>query len=188
MRRFQHGIRHVAADIQPTCIRRADRHDAGPLAVLAEKTFRDAFAAMNTPANMDAFCRGTYGAAIQAEEISRPDMTTLLFEQDGTPVAFAQLRWGEAPGCVVAGAPAEIKRFYVDRACHGRGVARGLMQACLDELAAHRSDVAWLGVWERNPRAIAFYRKFGFVEVGEQVFPLGSDPQRDIVMARQMAG
>jgi ribosomal protein S18 acetylase RimI-like enzyme len=47
-----------------------------------------------------------------------------------------------------------------------------------------RSDVAWLGVWERNARAIAFYRKFGFAEVGEHVFLLGKDPQRDVVMAR----
>jgi RimJ/RimL family protein N-acetyltransferase len=44
--------------------------------------------------------------------------------------------------------------------------------------------VVWLGVWERNPRAIAFYKKFGFLEVGVHVFPLGFDPQRDIVMSR----
>jgi ribosomal protein S18 acetylase RimI-like enzyme len=44
--------------------------------------------------------------------------------------------------------------------------------------------VVWLGVWERNPKAIAFYKKFGFREVGAHVFPLGSDPQRDVVMAR----
>ena len=42
----------------------------------------------------------------------------------------------------------------------------------------------WLGVWEKNPKAISFYKKFGFVEVGDQVFPLGNDPQRDIVMKR----
>jgi ribosomal protein S18 acetylase RimI-like enzyme len=58
------------------------------------------------------------------------------------------------------------------------------MNACIEEMSLHRSDVVWLGVWERNPRAIAFYRKFGFREVGTHVFPLGNDPQRDIVMAR----
>jgi ribosomal protein S18 acetylase RimI-like enzyme len=47
--------------------------------------------------------------------------------------------------------------------------------------------VAWLGVWEHNPRAIAFYRKSGFVEVGDHVFPVGRDPQRDVVMARAVA-
>jgi len=48
------------------------------------------------------------------------------------------------------------------------------------------SDVAWLGVWERNPKAIAFYRKFAFQEVGEHVFQLGNDAQRDLVMVRTL--
>jgi RimJ/RimL family protein N-acetyltransferase len=39
-------------------------------------------------------------------------------------------------------------------------------------------------VWEHNPRAIAFYRKFGFVAVGDHIFPVDHDPQRDILMAR----
>ena len=42
----------------------------------------------------------------------------------------------------------------------------------------------WLGVWERNVRAQAFYRKQGFTVVGSQIFRLGSDPQRDLVMAK----
>jgi ribosomal protein S18 acetylase RimI-like enzyme len=54
----------------------------------------------------------------------------------------------------------------------------------METMASHGSDVAWLGVWERNTKAIAFYKKFGFHEVGEHVFPLGTDAQRDIVMAR----
>jgi ribosomal protein S18 acetylase RimI-like enzyme len=136
---------------------------------------------------MALHCRTHYSEEIQAEEISNPDMVTLLCEQGGRLVGFAQVRWGEAPGCVVADAPGEIRRLYVARDCHGTGVARDLMNACIDEVRTRRSDVVWLGVWERNPRAIAFYKKFGFVEVGDHVFRLGSDPQRDIVMARSVA-
>jgi diamine N-acetyltransferase len=59
-----------------------------------------------------------------------------------------------------------------------------LMATCIKEMENRESDVVWLGVWERNPRAMAFYKKFGFGEVGEHVFPLGTDPQRDVIMAR----
>jgi ribosomal protein S18 acetylase RimI-like enzyme len=165
-------------------IRRAHRHDARQLAAIAEETFRDAFASVNTPEDMALHCRASYSEAIQAREIADPLMVTLLCEQREMLVGFAQLRWGKAPGCVVADAPGEIQRLYVARDFHGKGVAHDLMIACMDEMAIHRSDVVWLGVWERNPRAIAFYRKFGFLEVGTHVFPLGNDPQRDIVMAR----
>jgi len=43
-------------------------------------------------------------------------------------------------------------------------------------------------VWERNWRAQAFYRKFGFIEAGDHVFMLGTDAQRDIILVRPVAG
>jgi RimJ/RimL family protein N-acetyltransferase len=58
------------------------------------------------------------------------------------------------------------------------------MATCLAEITARGADVAWLGVWERNPRAIAFYRKWGFAEVGAHTFVVGDDPQRDLVLCR----
>jgi len=177
----------VTAEGRLCTIRRAEHYDAKQLSLLAETTFMDAFADVNTPENMALHCRTSYSEAIQAEEISNPDMVTLLCERGGRPVGFAQIRWGEAPSCVVADAPAEIQRLYVVRDCHGKGVALNLMNACVHELRDHRADVIWLGVWELNPRAIAFYKKLGFLEVGDHVFRLGRDPQRDIVMARPVA-
>ena len=91
-----------------------------------------------------------------------------------------------APSCVTARAPGEIQRLYVVKEWHGRGVAQALMDACIGEMKVRGTDIVWLGVWERNPRAIAFYRKFGFTETGDHVFPLGRDPQRDIVMVRPL--
>jgi ribosomal protein S18 acetylase RimI-like enzyme len=77
--------------------------------------------------------------------------------------------------------------FRVGQARTGQGIAQELMHACIRELEQRGADAVWLGVWEHNPRAIAFYKKSGFVEVGNQVFPLGGDLQRDIVMARLAA-
>jgi ribosomal protein S18 acetylase RimI-like enzyme len=155
-----------------------------PLARLAEATFREAFAAVNTADNMELHCRASYGEAIQAAEIDHPMMATLLAEHGQQLVGYVQLRWDSAPACVPGNAPGEINRIYVAGEWHGKGVAQALMDACLGELRARGSDVAWLGVWEHNPKALAFYRKLGFVERGEHVFALGDDPQRDIVMSR----
>ena len=58
------------------------------------------------------------------------------------------------------------------------------MKVCLHEAVAAGCDVIWLGVWEHNPRAIAFYHKWGFKQVGTQTFHLGDDLQTDWVMAR----
>ena len=168
-------------------IRTARPGDAGRLAQLAETTFRDTFGAENTAQDMDLHCRVNYGEAIQAAEISRQDMLTLLAEAHGELAGFAQLRWGDAPDCVRGRTPGEIQRLYVARDWHGKGVAQALMQASLEAMRTRGSDVVWLGVWERNARASAFYRKSGFVETGDHVFAVGTDPQRDIVMARTVA-
>lgn len=167
-------------------VRTATRDDARALATLAESTFRETFASSNTADDMDLHCRNTYGEEKQAGEIASGSMLTLLCEDAGELVGFAQLRWGQAPACVAAEAPGEIQRLYVASDRHGTGVAAILMNACLERIAGRRSDVAWLGVWERNARAIAFYRKFGFEAVGEHIFPVGTDPQRDVVMARPL--
>jgi len=167
-------------------IRRAKASDAWQLSEVAEKTFRDAFGAVNSAEDMDVHCRSSYGERIQADEISSPNMTTLLSEDEKRLVGFAQLRWAGAPKCVLAKSPGEIQRLYVLSDWHGKGAARDLMNACIEEMSVHGSDVVWLGVWERNQRAIAFYKKFGFVEVGDHAFFLGSNRQRDIVMARSV--
>lgn len=169
-------------------VRIALPRDAKQLSVLAERTFRATFGARNTAENMNLHCRLSYGEAIQAREISAPNMTTFLSEDGDGLTGFAQLRWDVAPKCVLASSPGEIQRIYVVAEWHGRGIAQALISACIEELGGRGSDVAWLGVWEGNPRAISFYRKLGFVEVGDHVFPLGRDPQRDIIMVRPVVG
>jgi ribosomal protein S18 acetylase RimI-like enzyme len=154
---------------------------------VAEDTFRAAFGELNTPENMDAHCRDSYGEALQEAEILHHGMVTLLCEHEGEVVGFAQLRWSEAPACVSAKNPGEIQRLYVLGRWHGKGVAQALMDACIDRMRRRESDAVWLGVWEHNPRAIAFYRKYGFAEVGDHIFAVGADPQRDIVMVRVVA-
>jgi ribosomal protein S18 acetylase RimI-like enzyme len=97
-------------------------------------------------------------------------------------VGFGQLRAGAAPAGVGGRSPREIYRLYVAEAWHGRGVAQPLMRRLIEQALGSGADGVWLGVWEHNPRAIAFYRKSGFVEVGEHTFVLGTDRQRDLVM------
>ena len=163
-------------------IRRALDDDARALARLAEDTFRATFAATNTAENMRRHCESSYGESIQLAEIRDPNLETWLAEEGGRLVAYAQLRRGRVPAAVVARRPLEILRFYVHSDAHGKGVAQALMTHALGRATESGADVVWLGVWEHNPRAIAFYRKWGFEVVGEHVFMMGDDPQRDLLM------
>jgi diamine N-acetyltransferase len=169
-------------------IRSAHRGDALALAALAERTFRATFAVGSSAVHMERHCRCSYGEDLQAAEIADAQVRTLLAHRDAELAGFAQLRLaGPAPACVVAPAM-EIQRLYVDHAWHGQGVAAALMSALLALAAQQGGTRIWLGVWEHNPRAIAFYGKFGFRVVGAHDFDLGGDLQRDLVMQLSLPG
>lgn len=168
-----------------TTVRKATVGDSKSLADIAESTFRATFGADNSAEDMNLHCQRNFGEESQRREILDQSMVTLLCEDDGLLAGFAQLCWKETPGCLsTARSPGEIRRIYVLESFHGRGVAQALMIASIEEIEMRGSDVVWLGVWENNPRAIAFYKKLNFVESGEHEFYLGSDLQRDIIMAR----
>jgi ribosomal protein S18 acetylase RimI-like enzyme len=164
-------------------LRRAVPADAPSLAVLAERTFRDTFGPRNSPENLDQHCEKFFGTDIQQREIEDRGLVTTLAEAEDKLIGFSQLRLAHSHASVVAEHPAELNRIYVVGEWHGRGVARDLLQNALDTASGAGCDCLWLGVWEHNAKAMAFYRKFGFEIVGSQAFMLGNDRQRDLVMA-----
>lgn len=167
-------------------IRKAEVSDAHNLAQLQERTFCDTFGADNDPVDMALHCQKSYSAALQEQEITDPHLVTLVSAEQQQLLGFAQIRRGAAPSCLDADQPAEILRLYVDKPWHGKGLAQQLMEQSLEQARALGASHIWLGVWERNPRAISFYKKYGFVEVGEHVFMVGSDAQRDVIMTRSL--
>jgi ribosomal protein S18 acetylase RimI-like enzyme len=171
-------------------IRNATESDAAALSALAWETFADTYAAFNSAQDMNLHLQRTYAPAIQAAEIVNVSMLTIVAEDDGALVGFAQLRCSPPPTCLLAVTPAlqtprEILRFYVRRSWQGRGLAALLMEAARRAAASGGADALWLSVWSQNQRAQAFYRKCGFSRVGDTTFTLGLDVQQDFVMLRR---
>jgi ribosomal protein S18 acetylase RimI-like enzyme len=167
-------------------IRRAILTDAPALAALAAHTFEQTFGADNTPEDLALHLATAYGVDQQSREIQDVSIITLVAEHEKELVAFSQLRLGGAPACVTGPAPIEIQRFYLSGEWHGRGLAQQLMDASFAAAREAGAQTVWLGVWERNPRAIAFYRKLGYRDVGAHVFVVGTDPQTDRILTRPL--
>lgn len=173
-------------------MRRGTEADVGLLAQMGAETFFDAYVEDIEEGLLAAFVAETFGQEQQAAEMADEAVIVLIAESEGQAVAYALLREWEAapeglPPQVAGGKSMELGRIYARRAWIGRGVGSALMRACLNLAEERGFGMMWLGVWERNERAIAFYSKWGFEEVGEQVFMLGEERQRDVVMRRQIA-
>lgn len=165
-------------------IRAATVEDAQLLADLGARTFYDAFAEDNTESDMTAYLVRSFSLDVQSRELNDPNAVFLIASVAAQSVGYARLRTSDPPPCIFGSRPIEIARLYSDRLWIGRGVGSSLMRACLDHAIERGHDAVWLDVWERNPRAIAFYEKWGFSVVGEQDFVLGEDVQHDLLMAR----
>ena len=168
-------------------IRRATVDDAATIAEIAERLFVRTFEPDNDPINVAAHVRESFGESIQREELANPAVTYLLANAGENLVAFAKMTQGSTNPYVVGELPVEIDRFYVDHEYHGSGVASQLMDACIATARELGRQTIWLGVWERNPRAIRFYEKRGFVDVGGKTFMMGSDLQSDRVMMQSIS-
>lgn len=167
-------------------IRRGKVADAALLAELGARTFSETFAVDNTPEDLAAYMATAFNVAQQTAELKDPASTFLIAEVDGRAAGYARLHHGEPEKGVEGDKPVELVRLYVSREWLGHGVGAELMRACIDAARQAGHETIWLGVWERNPRAQAFYRKWNFRPVGEHMFRLGSDLQRDILMERAL--
>ena len=169
-------------------IRRANAADAASLAAFAERTFIETFGDANRPDDLREHIEASFGAAKQGAEIADSDTATWLAEDaQGALIGYVQVRRKRIPDCVAGERPIEVHRFYVDRTAHGTGLARELMATAFAQVREWGGDVVWLGVWEENARAIAFYRKCGFVDVGSIDFFVGPDRQTDRVLVLPLA-
>jgi ribosomal protein S18 acetylase RimI-like enzyme len=166
--------------------RQALASDSIALARLADQTFRDTFTAGSSSSDMQQHCEESYHPDIQLQEIQDSNLITVLTEYEGELTGFAQIRLISPKKDISGNRQSELSRLYVSNDWQGKGVAHKLMTEVLASAAKVQSDYMWLGVWEENPRAIAFYRKYDFSIVGEHIFSVGTDPQRDLIMAVQL--
>jgi GNAT superfamily N-acetyltransferase len=180
-------------------VRPAASADAAALAAFAARTFRETYAPPHgpcDPADVAAYVAAHFGPALQAAELADPAVRVLLAERDGSIAGYAQVRRGARPEGVadhaplpdadpalVAGASVELARLYVDRAWHGRGLAALLFQAAREEAAAAGAGALWCSVYQRNPRALAFYRKHGATPIAVATFRMGRELQHDWLLA-----
>lgn len=168
-------------------IRRATITDATLLAQLAAKTFYETFAKDNTAENMAAHLESSYSPELQLAELTTPGHTFLIAEEAGKAIGFTHLILGSTEPVISGVRPLEVHRIYVSQEYIGTGTGKALMQASIQEATNNHCDCVWLGVWEKNPRAIAFYQRWGFVTVGTHIFDVGGDPQQDYLMELKLS-
>ena len=174
--------------IENIVVRRAEAEDIDGLADFAARSFRDTFEADNDVRNIDDYLRSSLTATSLRDGFNDASNLFLIAVQEGedVPVGYATLCTKSHDPSINGQNTIEIERIYADKRVIGCGVGAALMRACLNVAEDLGCEAIWLGVWEKNERAIRFYERWKFTPVGVRQFALGSELQDDLVMSRKL--
>jgi diamine N-acetyltransferase len=149
---------------------------------LGRKTFIESFAAQNTEENLNNYLDQAFNRATLTQELTEPASQIYIAYYQAQPVGYLKLNIDRTPAALQPARALEIQRIYVLQAFQGQKIGNLFMQKAIDTARLHHLDYVWLGVWEHNPRAIAFYQRWGFEIFSSYIFTLGNEAQTDYLM------
>jgi ribosomal protein S18 acetylase RimI-like enzyme len=164
-------------------IETAHPEDAYLLAEFSRKSFYESFIPTNSEQNMQKFLIN-FSVEKLADEVLSGDHYFFVAKKNEIIVGYVKMTDHENLPELVSYKSVEIARIYVDQTVLGQGIGHLLMDRALDHAKQKGYNLAWLGVWEKNYAAQAFYTKWGFERFGEHIFMLGEDPQLDWLLKR----
>ena len=168
-------------------IKELSSYDIPALQDLAIRIFVDTFSHSNTSENMNAFLEKDYTVENFQKEFKEEQARCFFILDNDVPVGYLRVRKNNEAEHYLGTNTIEIQRLYVDQKFHGKNAGAMLMQHALDIATDLHVDWVWLGVWEKNPRALRFYQKWGFERFSEHVFQMGDEAQTDWLLKKKIS-
>lgn len=169
--------------IQELTISKADPEDIEQLRDISAQTFYETFAIHNTKPDMDKYLAENLSSTQLLSELKDPASAFYFIKHDNKVIGYLKLRQANI-GVKEAGM--EIERIYVLTDFQGTGAGNQLMAFARETALQASKKYIWLGVWEKNEKAIRFYLKQGFIKTGSHIFKLGNDEQTDFIMESEL--
>lgn len=165
-------------------INKASAEDVEIVQSLGRQTFSETFAENNTEEAMKKYLEESFNTEKIKSELNNPDSFFYIAWEEDNPVGYLKVNSGKAQTELQDDTALEIERIYVKKSHHGKKVGQLLYNQALETAEQLGKSYLWLGVWEKNLRALQFYRKNGFVEFDKHIFRLGEEEQTDLMMKK----
>ena len=163
-------------------IRKATVADLETIQDISIQTFKETFAAVNTPENIANYVKESFNSEQLKMELNNFNSQFYVAYLNTKVVGYLKINVGDAQTETISKNALEVHRIYVLQKYHGKNIGQLLIDE-VKKIAQHSSvDCIWLGVWEENHRALRFYTKNGFIVFDKHVFTLGNDDQTDLLM------
>jgi len=165
--------------------REAGTSDALCIGVLGTQVFLDTYATEGIRPSVAREVLEYFSTDAISALLSNPAITFIVAELSGHMIGFAQVIYGSTHELVAAGNTAELDRLYVQERFSGKGIGAGLLRRAEAWAAEQGASAMWLTVWAENRRALAFYARQGYKDVGASVYVFEGDRYETRIFVRK---
>lgn len=169
-----------------TLFRQCTIDDLDILQPFSRQRYFETFADLNTPDNMTAYLDEAFALEKLHAELSDANADFYFLYWDGRLAGYLKLNEALAQTDLHDEQSLEIERIYVSKEFQGEGLGRYLMDQAISIAIQRKKKYVWLGVWEKNEKALRFYRRNGFYQIGTHSFVMGDDEQTDYIMRKDL--
>jgi len=160
--------------------------DSRQLQEISYVTFNETFKQQNSPENMKAYMERAFHLNQLEKELANISSQFFFVYLNLELAGYLKVNNKDAQTEEMGDEALEIERIYIKRECQKYGLGKYMLNKAIEIAAARDMKKIWLGVWEKNENAIAFYQKMGFVQTGEHSFYMGDEEQRDLIMTKTL--
>jgi ribosomal protein S18 acetylase RimI-like enzyme len=153
---------------------------------IGRKTYYDTFHATNSEETMEKYLDEAFDPIKINEQLKNPDSHLYFLYAEDTVVAYLKVNLPPSQTDYNDPDSLELERIYVKSEHKGHGYGTFLIDATISMAKEFGCKYVWLGVWEHNEQALAFYRKMGFTVFDQHSFRMGDEIQNDFVLSRYL--
>lgn len=163
---------------------RCGHDDVLTLQNIGIETFSDTFRDQNDPDPFQDYLDRAFAIPKLELELSNRNSQFYFLYYNGKLAGYLKVNVGDAQTEPMGDETLEIERIYIRKPYQKQGLGKHLMKKAEEIARELNKKVMWLGVWEKNDLAIAFYQKLGFVQTGRHSFYMGDEEQIDYIMSK----
>lgn len=162
------------------------REDLEILQEISIETFYDTFKDQNSPENMKAYLEKAFNLRQLEKELSNISSEFFFVYVRNEVAGYLKVNTNEAQSEEMGDEALEIERIYIKNQYQKHGLGKYMLNQAMDMARGQNKKKIWLGVWEKNENAIAFYKKMGFAQTAAHAFYMGDEEQTDFIMAKTL--
>lgn len=167
-------------------IKKGTLEDLYTLQEISYETFNETFKDQNSSQNMSAYLEKAFNLKQLEKELSNVASQFFFVYFNNEVAGYLKVNTNDAQSEEMGDESLEIERIYIKGEFQKHGLGKYLLNKSIEIAMEHNKKKIWLGVWEKNENAIAFYKKMGFVQTGVHSFYMGDEEQMDFIMIKTL--